>query len=1016
MLKLMNLKYRLGHSRCILAVLIYLTFFAISCRQGDAAHSRDGAVAPEKAVSTFQLEDGFQIELLASEPLISDPVDMEIDEYGRLYVVEMHGYPLDKSGSGNIKMLTDTDGDGKLDKSTDFAEGLVLPNGVMRWKKGILVSDAPNVLYLEDTNGDGKADVRDTVLTGFSLSNPHINVNNPLFAMDNYIHLAHRGAITTRKYENVFGDKGDEIHFPGFPGGPTLPKNANNHCVRFRPDDHLLEMTSGVAQFGHTFDRWGHYIYGDNQNHAMAVVIEAQYVNRNPEIPVSGAIDAISDHGAAAEIYQITTNPERQLLSGVGTMTSASGITDYCGGLFPAPFDNDVTFICESVSNLVHADKQRDSGASFISSRVGTPQKEFLASKDAWFRPVNTYVGPDGALYVIDYYRQIIEHPEWMSEDAVEAGGLYNGKNMGRIYRITPKRTKPAEWMKNLKLGDASSSELVSYLNNKNYWWRINAQRLLMDRDDKSIIPDLVNVAANASMPEGRLHALWSLEGLKELNPQIITKALQDSVAGIRENAIKLAELHLKIFPEIISHLYLLQKDADPKVRFQLLCTLGSVVSSHAEEIRNKLLFQDINDKWVQIAALSASSSHSGSLLALVLNNYKIDVPSYGSLVQRLTTMVGNGSDKAAIHALIEKATSLENVIPWQGPVLEGIAQGLRTNKSKSIANSEQINLIKIFFTHPSEEVRRGVLHILKVTGISDKSLAEASVKRAASIAADENIPNDKRADAINFLALHNPSQHVKLLEELIKPQENPAVQLAALQTLNVVPDLTVSKYILQVWPAMTPGIRDAALNTFMSNPERMNLLLDAVAAKQVPAASLGWPRTSSLLNQDNDTVRIKARALLVNKDQEKINKEFEQALELKGDPVNGRVIFQQNCGLCHQVRGEIGIKYGPDLGTVQNWLAKDILANVLAPNASIALGFDLWDVKLSNGESFQGIISNETSTAITLHPAPGQEKIINRQDIESLTVTKNSAMPVLTSQLNYQQMADILAFLREGK
>ncbi len=1007
-------------SKCLpLYYLIFLfLFISTGCHQQDKQkeYTGIGPVKPENTIETFEIEPGFQIELLTSEPLISDPVDMEIDEYGRLYVIEMHGYPLDKSGSGNIKMLTDTDGDGKFDKSTDFADGLVLPNGIMRWKKGILVTDAPNVMYFEDTNGDGKADIRDTVLTGFSLSNPHINVNNPMYGMDNYIHLAHRGAITTRNYENIFGDKGAEIYFPDHPDSPRLPKNADNHCVRFRPDDHSLEITSGNAQFGHTFDKWGHYLYGDNQNHAMAVVIDAQYVKRNPEFAVPGAVEGISDHGAAAEIYQITTNPERQLLSGVGTMTSASGITDYLGGLFPAPFDNNITFICESVSNLVHADKQHDSGATYVSSRVGIPQKEFLASKDAWFRPVNTYVGPDGALYVVDYYRKIIEHPEWMSEEAIKAGGFYIGKTMGRIYRISPVGTREADWPKGLKLGDATSKELVAYLNNKNYWWRINAQRLLMDRNDRSVIPDLVSLAQNASLPEGRLHALWSLEGLKALTPQIITVALKDPVPGIRENAVKLAERHLKSSPSIVSNLLQLQDDADAKVRFQLLCTLGFVNTPQAEDACHKLLFHDISDKWVQIAALSATSSSSGSLLPLVIKNYKADVPAYGSLVQRLTTMVGNGNNKAAIHKLIEQATAMDTTGDWKGAVLEGLAQGLRTNKLKSVANDEQAHLVKIFFTHPSEEIRRGALDILKVTGISNQSLAKASVEKAATIAQDVNIANDKRVDAVNFLALYQPAARVALLEKLIVPQENPSVQLASLQTLNLVPDLTVSKYILQVWPEMTPGIRDAALSTFMSNPQRINLLLDAVESKKVPAASMGWSRTSWLLNHDNDTVRTRARALLINKDQDKINKEFAKALDLKGDPVNGRMVFQQNCGLCHQVRGEVGVKFGPDLGTVQNWLAKDILANILAPNASIALGYDLWDVKMKTGESLQGIIASETSSAITLRIAPGQEKVINRQDIESLTVTKNSAMPVLTSQLNYQQMADIIAFLRQTK
>lgn len=1000
-------------------ICAFFSFFLLvltGCNDKPATFSDAGSTPPEKALETFEVEKGFKIEMVASEPLVADPVDMEIDEYGRMYVVEMHGYPLDKSGSGAVKLITDSDGDGKFDKSTAFVEGLVLPNAVMRWKKGILVTDAPYVHYFEDTDGDGKADIRDTVLTGFSLSNPHINVNNPIYGIDNWIHLAHRGAITTRNYEDIFGDKGSEVFYYGKPDSPKLPKNADNRSVRFRPDRGLLEVTSGRGQFGHTFDAWGHHMFGDNQNHAFAEVLGAHYISRNKELTAGEATDAISDHGAAAEIYQITTHPERQMFSGVGTMTSASGITAYLGGIFPAPFDKDVNFICESVSNLVHADKIKDSGASFSASRVGEPHKEFLASRDAWFRPVNLYVGPDGALYVVDYYRQIIEHPEWMSDEAVKAGGLYNGRDMGRIYRITPTETKAAEWIKGLKLGDATPAELVEYLKSTNYWWRINAQRLLLDRNDKSVVPALIQLTKN-NYPEARLHALWTLEGMDELKPEIITAALKDSVAGIRENAIKLAEIHLKENPDLAKALYSLQNDNNVKVRYQLLCTLGDVTTPEAEQVRQKLLFKDINDKWVQIAALTAASSQSGSLLNYVLKNFKADVPAYGSLVQRLTNMVGSSGSEESIKKLIEQASVAANGKngAWQAPVLSGLADGLRNRKPAPVSEKDKELLVKTFFDHPTPDVRKASLKLLKTTGVENEQLLNSGIERAAKIAEDKSLTNEKRSEAVNFLALSNPVSHVALLKKLIVPQEHPTVQLAALSTLSAIPDTTVSSFVIQEWSALTPGIRDAALGTFMTNTQRMGALLTAVETGKIPATNLPWSRTRSLMGQDNDTIRNRARALFLNENQEKVNKEYQKALDLKGDVAKGKIIFQQNCGLCHQVRDKLGVKFGPDLGTVQNWLAKDIMANILDPNLSIAVGYDMMDVKLKTGESLQGIIASETSAAITLKTNPGEEKLISRQDIESVKVTNNSIMPVLTKQIDHQQMADLLAFLRQS-
>jgi putative membrane-bound dehydrogenase-like protein len=220
--------------------------------------------APEDALTTIQVAEGFRVELVASEPLVADPVAMEIDEAGRMYVVEMHGYPLDKGGSGKIKLLTDTDGDGKPDKSTVFAEGLTLPNGIMRWKNGVIVTDAPDVLYLEDQNNDGRADVRKVLLTGFALSNPQHNLNTPVYGLDNWIYLAHEPAVTAQVYPNEFGDEGKAIIFPENAKAPSLPVNAAGRNVRFRPDTYELEILSGASQFGQTFDTWGHHFLVSN--------------------------------------------------------------------------------------------------------------------------------------------------------------------------------------------------------------------------------------------------------------------------------------------------------------------------------------------------------------------------------------------------------------------------------------------------------------------------------------------------------------------------------------------------------------------------------------------------------------------------------------------------------------------------------------------------------------------------------------------------------------------------------
>ena len=290
------------------------------------------------------------------------------------------------------------------------------------------------------------------LLTGFALSNPQHNLNSPLLGLDNWIYLAHEGAVSTETYQREFGDPGQEIYFPDHPNAPRLSKNANGRAVRFRPDNQQLELLSSHTQFGHTFDRWGHYLLVGNANHIYQEIIAESYLKRNPNLLLSNSTQSISDHGSAAEVFPITQNPQHQLLTDVGVITSACGLTAYLGGAFPPPYDEGVTFVAEPVSNLVHVDKLKPEGIMFTASRV-KPHQEFLASTDAKFRPVNLYTGPDGALYVVDYYRQIIEHPEWMGEEVIASGELYNDADKGRIYRISAKEAKPAEWTKGLELG-----------------------------------------------------------------------------------------------------------------------------------------------------------------------------------------------------------------------------------------------------------------------------------------------------------------------------------------------------------------------------------------------------------------------------------------------------------------------------------------------------------------------------------------------------------------------------------
>lgn len=998
--------------------IVTLLLTGMSCTPKKPDLSR-GAVAAKDALATMQVAEGFTIEMIASEPLITSPVDMEIDEYGRMYVVEMHGYPLDKSGSGNIVMLSDTNGDGIMDKRTLFKEGLILPTGILRWKKGFLVTDSPGIYYLEDSDGDGKADIMDTVLTGFALTNPQHNLNNPVYGLDNWIYAAHEGVVKSRDFVKEFGDEGTEIYYPANPGLVRLPQNASGKSVRFRPDQFQLEELASRCQFGHTFNQWGHWFGSNNSNQGYQEMIAQRYLVRNPQLPPMDPVQNMSDHLDAPEVFPTTTNPDRQIFTDVGTMTSGSGLTAYLADDFPEPYHN-ATFIAEPVSNLVHVDILTDSGVSYKASRL-FPNKEFFSSTDAWSRPVNMYVGPDGSLYILDYYRRVIESPEWMSEEAINAGNLYDGIDKGRIFRITPVNGKKADWMKGLNLGDAPGDQLVKELANPNGWWRINAQRLLADRADKNNVPALEEMASGSSTAMGRLHALWTLQGMNALQPSLIKKALKDSVAGIRENAIKLAELHLNDDSSLGSALVALQQDKDIKVRFQLLLTLGSVHSAGASEVRNRLLFGDMENKWFQVAALSAYPLDANALLNLVLAKYKAEVPAYGSMVERLAGMIAAASDEPVVHRRIQNAIIPRSAGEGQSQtaMLRGLAQGLRNRKDKlSISQADQQLLLKTFFDSPSEGLRKSALQFLRASKITDDALRTSAVTRAVSIVQDSTAPDMKRADAIDFLTFGNPPEYQSMLQGLLTPQEQPVVKLAALRVLNQVRSTAVSEYIVEQWPGFTKEIRDAAVRVFMSDTSRMRVLITAMEQNKIAANSVSFWTGIALMQVDDDKLRERARAVFSRTAQEakRIAKEYQAALDGKGDAEKGKAVYMQSCAVCHQLRGQYGVAYGPDLGTIHNWKKEDILANILDPNLSIMAGYDLWEVELNSGEMLQGIIMAETASAIMLKGMGNIEKVVNRQEIQSLRSLSISAMPTgLEKNISKEQMADLIAFLKRS-
>ena len=985
-----------------------------------AGCSRQGPpFSPQDSLKGLSIEKGFRIELIASEPMVTSPVAMEFDERGRIFVVEMPGYPLDTRPTGRVVLLEDTNGDGRPDRRTVFADNLVLPTGVMRWKKGILVTAAPNVWYMEDTDGDNRADVRQVVLTGFAFTNPQHQVNGPVYGLDNGIYIANSGAARAIVFKEKFGDLGSDIRFPDRSDIPAL--KAHNRTVRFRPDTHELEALAVGTQFGHTFDNWGHYFTADNENQGQHAVIAARYLQRNPDLLISEAAQDMSDHENAAKVFPLTRHPEFQLLSGIGTLTSACSITWYQGGAFPPDFNN-VTFVAEPAHNLVHRDVLSEVGSTFVAKRA-FEGVEFLASTDPWFRPVFFSIGPDGALYLLDYYRKLIEHPEWTSSHHHhDSKDLYLGSDRGRIYRITPDSPAPLAFPKNIHLDQASDAELVEHLGDPNIWWRRTAQRLLVDRQNPQAVGLLVKLFEQSQSPLARLHALWTLEGYRKLDCSLVTKALDDAEPGVRENAIRLAEPRLSSSPELVSKLLKLAGDTNPKVRFQLLCTLGFLNTPQSRAAQEKLLLENVEDVWMQVAALSASSDRAAPFFEMAVSRkpglIDRETPARRAFIQQVCSVLGARQNAKEIQRVLEAVSRNPHPVSewWESASLEGLARGSGGKGGEDIALKGTQEVLLKLFERPQPGVRRGALELLKLTGLAGAA-AEKELKSAIATASSETADPQTRADAIDLLAMAGPQAHDALLKKLIDPQVPEVVQAAAVRAFGQIRGEPTGKFLLAKWRTMTAPVRNEAAHALELDSAGSRLLLAAIKSEDVQSWTLNFEEKRRLImNQDPEVRRI-AQELLGDKpgEREKVVKRYQAALDLQGDASRGQEVFKRVCAKCHKKNG-VGAEVGPDLGTVQNRPAPILLEDILIPSKSIAQKYEAYVVETNSGGMQEGVLGAQTPTTITLRREEGKETVIARKDIKRMYVANLSAMPAdLEKQVTVQQMADVLKFLTSG-
>ncbi|SHG50797.1 putative membrane-bound dehydrogenase domain-containing protein [Fodinibius roseus] len=975
----------------------------IGCSGGDREPAcQSPPCEPETAAGTFEVADGFQVELFAAEPLISDPVGMTVDEEGRLYVVEDPGYPENPGDfRGRVRLLEDSDGDGRPDQSSIFADQFRAPRGVMRWKEGLLVTDATEIVYLEDTDGDGQADVREVMMGGFNYNNPQLGVNSPLYGLDNWVYVAHR--------------QGSRPHFAGEPKPEEIAARTN---IRFRPDAREWESLSGASQFGHSFDAFGRHLLVYHNNHIYQEIMAARYLSRNPDLMVAPSSASISDHGTAAEVYPVTENEGHELFTDAGAFTAACGITCYLGGQFPGEYEG-AAFVAEPAHNLVHADRLEESGAALTASRIQA-EREFLASTDHWFRPVNFYVGPDGALYIIDYYRQVIEQPRFLSEEALQAG-IHGGSDRGRIYRVTVEGAETPSWLGQLSLGEAPAGQLVERLDHANGWWRTTAQRLLTDRQDEAAIEPLKELVETGSRPEARVHALWTLAGMEALSADLIETGLADGSPRVREQAIRLAEQQLDQAPDLADRLLAMAGEEDAGVRFQLLNTLGALETPEAREVRRELLYAHIEDEWMQLAALSAGDLDYRTLYEEARSRLSDrETEGRSTYFRRLGALIGVGGTQEAVRELAGTIAGRPDTSGewWQAASLQGLAEGLQyggEDGNRQMLRDLREPMARLALDPDAPALRNAARSVMTVVGPPEGASVFAA---AEELAADNGEDPLLRRDAIRLLGVGPVGEYAGMLMDLVSPEEPPEVQAAAARTLQDLEGPEIGKRLLSGWDQMTPPVRRAAMETMLADDDRISLVFDAIEEGELSPSAVSWNDTKRLMLHSDEGLQRRAKALLggAGEERSEIVERYEAALSEQGEgnTERGQEVFERSCAMCHQIDGEGGVNFGPDLASVRTRSPEELLVDILMPGEAIAAGYEQYRIERQDGSTLQGAIASETSQSVTLRDMGGQETTVPRSDIEQMEAVGGSVMPTgLERQISEEEMNDLIAYIK---
>lgn len=944
--------------------------------------------SPAESASLLAIEPGYRISLVAAEPLVVDPVAIDFDQQGRMFVVEYCDYPVgpvdgSKRALSRIVMLTDEDGDHSWDKRTVFAEELRFCHSLLCLPHGILACTESAIVFLPDQNNDGMADAVETWFEGFTPAHPQMQIGCPRIGLDNWIYL-------------TYGQGNVRCVRPGFETAEpvTIPRVD----FRFHPQTMQFEAVAGAGQFGNTIDCYGHRFFSSNRNPIMTDLYTLQQVAANPLAGVRTGHINVGPFGEQTRVYPRVAM-KSNWLAHAGTHTSACGVTACRSPLFGADSLSSV-FVCEPVGHLVTRSVVQPDGAGLTAVRARA-EADFLTSTDTWFRPASLTTGPDGAIYLADMYRLWVEHPKFVPDDVAARMDWRAGEDLGRIWRITPQGsphhipfTSPQ-----------SPADAVQLLKSSNGWQRTLGQALLVYGEHQQLADSIRAILHGFT--EGhysglsRLHAMWTLHGLGQLSAADLQAAATDTFAPLRRDA---ARLLAAAQPVDKSALLQLATDTDAEVRLRAVSELQGSTSLLTPA---QLAYAVTADPYLQQAWLmhhpNAAAAVLNAVVSALLEQDAPAVADYSEYTRLLALNAAANADESQFQVLLSQLSrGSDQLTWWKAAVVAGITSGLPRRSDKLIPAS-----LTALLESPPDRLRSGVAELQQV------------ISNAATLAVDRTARTEDRVAAVSLLQGAAADLQSEVIQALLVAGEFSDCQTAAVEIARNSREVSLKLQVLASWDLLAPAARTAAVSMLLANPETLSATLEAMAAGLISPAVVTVDQRLLLLKHPQPELRAAAEQLFggaVSANRQQVATVYQAALEHQGNADSGAVIFRKVCSRCHRIGGE-GHNVGPDISDTRARAADALLYDILDPNRRVDPQYSEYVVVTTEGLLLNGLLVAETDTEITLRQPEGRQQTLARDQIEEMRVTGKSLMPEgLEKDVTVEQMADIIAFLRSAE